>query len=175
MELGTLIRPHSSAESDVYASLGHVVQNCQILSQANRMPPGSDVRHLSDANRGRPRRKVRAEQDRIRDIAHSIGPKVVLTEPHRLEAEFLGQDGLLPEVVQQADGTRGFTGRGCDRRERGKSHACILRRRWETPDPQSYRRAVTDLPFPNDVDPSSAFSRPSIAQVNRSYRTRGRL
>ena len=101
MKLGTLIRPDPPAEPDFHAPPGHVVQRRQVFGQPYRMPPRGYVGHLSDADPQRPRRQVRSQQDRVRQIAHSVGPEVVLPQPHGLEAQLLGQDGLLPEVVHQ--------------------------------------------------------------------------
>ena len=128
MELWTLVRPDSPAEADLHASAGQVVQDRNILGKPYRMPPRSDVRHLPDANPGRPRREVCAEQNRVRQIAHCIRPKVVFAEPHRLEAELLGQDGLLPEVVNQLLGVGSLssgTRHGGERRELHPRAPCV--------------------------------------------------
>ena len=101
MKLRTFVGPDSPAETNLHAASGHVVQDREVLGKPYRMPPWSYVRHLPDANPGRPRRKVCAQQDRIRQIAHSIGPEVVFSKPHGLEAEFFGQDRLLPQVVDE--------------------------------------------------------------------------
>ena len=126
MKLGTLVRPYSSAESNFHASPGHVVQNRKVLRKPYRMPPRGYVGHLSNTNSGSPRCQVRSEKDWIWYVPHRIGPEVVLPKPHGLEAELLGQDGLLSKVVQQANGTGGFSSRGCNRREGVKSHSCKL-------------------------------------------------
>ena len=61
-----------------------------------------------------------------------IGPKVVFSEPHGLEAELLGQNGLLSEVVNHLLGVGGLSGGRCHCRERSKFHvwkfpfACLL-------------------------------------------------
>ena len=99
MKLWTFVWPDPPAEADLQAALGHVVQGRKIFGKSNRMPPRSYVRHLSDANPGCSRREVSPEQNRVRKIAHSIGPKMVLPEPHCLEAEFLGENCLMSEVV----------------------------------------------------------------------------
>ena len=120
MKLGTLIRPDSPAEANLHASAGHVVQGRQVFGKPYRMPPRSYIRHLPDADSGRPRGQVCAQQDRVRQIAHSIGPEMMFSEPHGLEAEFLGQDGLLSEVVNQLLGVSSLSGRpryGSERRE----------------------------------------------------------
>ena len=124
MKLWTLVRPDSPAEPNLHASAGHVVQHRKVFSKPYRVPPGSYVRHLADANPGRPRREVCAKQDRVRQIAHSIGPKVVFSEPHGLEAELLGQNGLLSEVVNHLLGVGGLAGGRRHCRERPEFHVC---------------------------------------------------
>ena len=99
MELRTLIRPDSSTEANLHAPPGHVVQYRKVFGKPYRMPVRSYVRHLPDPDPGCPRREVCPEQDRVRQIAHTIGTEVVFPEPHCLEAELLGQNSLLSEVV----------------------------------------------------------------------------
>ena len=62
------------------------------------------------------------EQNRVRKIAHSIRPKVVFTEPHGLEAELLGQNGLPSEVVDKLLGRAGLPGGRRHGRERRELH-----------------------------------------------------
>ena len=122
MKLWTLVWPDPPAEADLQASPGHVVQDRKVFSKPYRMPPRSYVRHLSDANPGRPCREVCPEQNRVRKIAHSIRPKVVFSEPHGLEAELLGQNCLLSEVVDEFFGRGGLSAGPRHGRERCELH-----------------------------------------------------
>ena len=122
MKLWPLVGPDTPAEAHIHAPSGHVVQHREVLGKPYRVPPRGYVRHLSDANPRRPRREVRAEQDRVRQIADPIRPEVVLSKPHRLEAKLLRQDGLLPEVLDKARGRNSFPSGRRHSRERRKPH-----------------------------------------------------
>ena len=99
VKLWALIRPDPPAETDVHTSTSHIVQDRDVLCEPDRMPPRDYVGHLPDADPRCPRREIRAEKNRVRQVAQSVGPEVVFTEPHGLEAELLSQDRLLSEVV----------------------------------------------------------------------------
>jgi hypothetical protein len=78
MELRALVGPDAAAEADVDPAPGEVVQDCQVLGQPDRMPPGGDVRHLTDPDSAHPHRQVGAHEDRIREVAEAVGAEVVL-------------------------------------------------------------------------------------------------
>ena len=122
MKLRPFIRPDAPSEPDFDPTPGHVVQDGQVFGQPYRMPPGRDVGHLPDANAARPRRQVRPQQDGIGYVAHPVGTEVMLAQPHRLEAQLLGQNGLLPQVVQVLRRTGSLAGRRRHGGERGKPH-----------------------------------------------------
>ncbi len=112
VELRTLVGPDTPAESDVNPAAGHVVEDGQVFGKANGVPPGGDVGHLPDAYPGGAGRQVCSQQDWVREVADSVGAEVVLSEPDGLETQFLGQDGLLSQVVQHVGGVGGLA-RGC--------------------------------------------------------------
>ena len=148
MKLWTLIWPDSPAEANLHPSAGHVVQDRNVLGKPYRMPPRGYVRHLSDANPGRPRREVCAQQNRVRKIAHSIRPKVVFTEPHGLEAQLLGQNGLPSEVVDKFLGRGGLPGGRRHGRERRELHA------WNLPSVQLFSTIPVMPIYRNPIDMS---------------------
>ena len=108
MELRPFVGPDSASEPDLQPSPGHVVQQGQVLRQPYGVPPGSDVCHLPDTDRGSSGCQVSAQQYRVWQVAHAVGAEVMLTQPDCLEPHFLGQDGLLPEIVQHIGGVGGL-------------------------------------------------------------------
>ena len=123
VELRALIGPDSPAEADLHATAGHVVQDRQVFGKTYGVPPRGDVRHLPDAYPGGAGRQVGAQQDRVRQVADPVGAEVVLSEPDGLETQFLGQDGLLPEVADHLLGVDGLPSGSCHRRECRESHS----------------------------------------------------
>ena len=166
MELRTFIRPDAPAEAHLHASPGHVVQDRKVLGKPDRVPPRRDIRHLADADPRCPGREVRAEQDRIRYIADGMGSKVVFSEPDGLEAELLGQNGLLSEIIQQANGIGGFSRRGRDRRKGSEFHSSDVQPRPDRRDVAFRRPAAIEIRLPERANPSSGAGTRGAAPPN---------
>ena len=67
-------------------------------------------------------RDVRAQQYRIGQIPDPVGAEVMLAQPHDLEAQFLGQHGLLSEIIEHLGGVGGLSRRRRHGRECREPH-----------------------------------------------------
>jgi len=143
MELRPLVGPDPAAETHVDPAPGEVVQEREVLGQPDGMPPGRDVRHLADPDAARPHGQVGAHQDRIGEVAEPVGAEVVLAHPHRVVAELLGQDDLLPEVVEDGRRRLGPAATVVQRGEEAELHRILLR---GTPGNRSRRRRARRRP-----------------------------
>ena len=101
VELGPFVRPDPPAETDFDPSSCQVIENCNVLSESDGVPPGGDVGHLPYADAGGAGSEVGAKEDWVGDVPGLVWAEVVLAKPHGLETEFLGEKGLLSQIVQQ--------------------------------------------------------------------------
>src|SRR5262249_49713743 len=124
VKLGALVGPDAAAEADVDSPLGQVVEDRQILGQADGVPPHRDVGHLADSDPARPGGQVGANEDGVRQVAEVVRTEMVLAHPDRLEAELLGERDLLAQVVQRLRGGGGLAAAVVERREDAEAHGC---------------------------------------------------
>ena len=101
VELGSFVGPNAPTKPHIHPAPGQVVQDGNVFGEAYRVPPGSYIGHLANANLRRPCSEVGAQQDRVGDVSGLVGAEVMFAQPHRLESHLLCKDGLLPEVIQQ--------------------------------------------------------------------------
>ena len=125
MELRPLVGPDAAPEPGLDPALGHVVEDGDVLGEADRVPPGGDVGHLADADVRRARRDVGAEQDGVGQVADPVRAEMVLADPHRVIAELLGEDALLAEIVDGRIGRVAIAGIVHGRKDR-KAHVQCL-------------------------------------------------
>ena len=114
VELGALVAADAASEAHFDASLRQVVEDGDVLREADGMPPHRDVGHLTDAYPRRPGRDVGADENGVGQVAAAEGLKVVLTDPHRVVSQLFGQHHLLPEVREHP------VGGAANRRQRGE-------------------------------------------------------
>ena len=122
VELRALVGPDAAAEADVDPASREVVQDGQVLRQPDGMPPGRDVRHLPDPDPAGPHGQVRSDEDGIGQVPETVRAEVVLPHPHRVVAELLGQDDLLPQVVEEIGRRLGAAAAVVERGEEAEPH-----------------------------------------------------
>ena len=146
VKLGPFIGPDAPAETDFDAAPGHVIQDGQVLGQPYGVPPGGDICHLADADCGCPCRQVGSQEYGVRQVTNTVGAEVVLAQPHGLKAQFFGEDGLPPEIVQHVGGASRLSGGSGDGGERCESQMgasrLSVRKVWARRCAASRRRAA---------------------------------
>ncbi len=101
----------AAAEADLDPSAAEVVEDRQLLGQAQGVPEGDDVGELAEANPRGERGDRRLDLDRVGAQLGALGAEVVLGQPVVVEADLLGEHrasdlcglqalGRLVQVVQ---------------------------------------------------------------------------
>src|SRR6185369_239295 len=81
-------------------AFGELVENRDVFGDANRVGGRKHDRHRRERDALGARRKVRIEQHRVdRDLA-AFGMKVVLGRRERIDAELIGENDELPQLVE---------------------------------------------------------------------------
>ena len=101
MEDGALSGTDTSANGHVDATLGHLVQHCDVLGEAYWVPVRQEVGALAESDAAGAAGEVGAQQDGVGKLVHTLGAHVVLADPSGVETGLFAEDDFLSKIVEE--------------------------------------------------------------------------
>ena len=106
--------PEAAADSQNHPAIAQIVENRNLLGDAQRIVPRQHDHHRAEPDAPGPSRHVGQELNRIGD--HLVVGEVMFGRPHGIEAQLLGQiaklDLFLPDIAVRTRAVRVLERRG---------------------------------------------------------------